>query len=111
MRRAKSEMPELECCWIVGRSRASRTYPSVSKIIEGARAARLDGFNLDAGFPIDAKFVEKIHRSGLKLNTWTVDNVSVARAESAAGVDGITTNRPGWLRQQLKQLRSGGASP
>lgn len=103
MRRAKSEMPELECCWIVGRSRTSRRYPSVSKIIEGARAARLDGFNLDAGFPIDAKFVDKIHRSGLKLNTWTVDNVSVARAEKAAGVDGITTNRPGWLREELER--------
>jgi len=30
-----------------------------------------------------------------------VDDPTVARPEVAAGVDGITTNRPGWLRQQL----------
>ena len=105
MRQAKSEMPQAECCWIVGRSRTTRAYPSVRKLIDGACAARLDGLNLEAGFPIDTEFVGKIHRSGLKLNTWTVDKVNVAQTEKAAGVDGITTNRPGWMRQALRTTR------
>jgi len=46
---------------------------------------------------------EKIHGAGLKLYTCTVDDPVVARAEAEAGVDGITTNRPGWLREQLKR--------
>jgi glycerophosphoryl diester phosphodiesterase len=31
-----------------------------------------------------------------------VDDTAVAQKLNAAGVDGITTNRPGWLREQLK---------
>jgi glycerophosphoryl diester phosphodiesterase len=30
-----------------------------------------------------------------------VDAPGKARALAAAGVDGLTTNRPGWLREQL----------
>jgi glycerophosphoryl diester phosphodiesterase len=38
----------------------------------------------------------------LKLAAWTVDDATVAGRLIDAGVDGITTNRPQWLREQLK---------
>jgi glycerophosphoryl diester phosphodiesterase len=33
---------------------------------------------------------------------WTVDDVAIAKHWIELGVQSITTNRPGWLREQLK---------
>ncbi len=71
-------------------------------MVAQAKAAGLDGLNLNYGFAIDAPFVSAVKAAGLKLYTWTVDDPAVARAEAALGVDGITTNRPAWLREQLQ---------
>ena len=50
---------------------------------------------------LTSKFVEEIKDAGLKCYVWTVDSVTVAQRLMAAGIDGITTNRPGWLRERL----------
>lgn len=97
---AKSRLPAHEVCWIVEAPGFGGT-PRIDDLIRQARAAGLDGLDLEASFPIDAAFVQKIHTAGLKLYTWTVDDPAVARAFAAAGVDGLTTNRPGWMREQL----------
>jgi glycerophosphoryl diester phosphodiesterase len=98
---AKAALPQLQVLYLAGAEKKTKKYPPVEGLIEQARAANLDGLDLESGFPIDSAFVQKVHAAGLKLYTWTVDDPEVARKESAAGVDGITTNRPGWLRQQL----------
>ncbi len=102
MRQAKAELPMLECCWLAGPNK-KKEFPPVDELISKAKAARLDGLDLESGFPIDSAFVAKVHAAGLKLYTWTVDDPAVARKQAAAGVDGITTNRPRWLREQLAQ--------
>ncbi len=61
----------------------------------------MNGLDLQGTFPIDRAFVVKVKAAGLKLCTWTVDDLPTAERLVAAGVDGITTNRPGWLREQL----------
>ncbi len=101
MRDAKAKFPNLEVDWLVQADKATHKYPPVEEMIAKAKAAKLDGLDLNSGFPIDREFVEKVHKAGLKLYTWTVDDPEVARREAAAGVDGITTNRAGWLREQL----------
>ncbi len=101
MREAKARFPRLECCWLASGNK-KKEFPPVEELIQKAKAAGLDGLDLEAGFPIDSAFVGKVHAAGLKLYTWTVDDPAVARKEVAAGVDGITTNRPEWLRQQLR---------
>lgn len=103
MREAKQQIPQIEACWLVTRDKETKTYPPVEELIRKANAARLDGLDLEWGFPIDAEFVRRVHNAGLKLYTWTVDDPAVAKREAVAGVDGITTNRPGWLRQQLAE--------
>ncbi len=102
MRQAKARFPLLECCWLASANK-KKEYPPIDELIQKAKAARLDGLDLEAGFPIDSTFVGKVHAAGLKLYTWTVDNPSIARQEVAAGVDGITTNRPQWLREQINR--------
>jgi glycerophosphoryl diester phosphodiesterase len=76
----------------------------VEELIAKAKAGNLDGLDLNYGFPIDKAFVKKVHAAGLKLYTWTVDDPAIAKKEIEAGVDGITTNRPEWMRQQVAAL-------
>jgi glycerophosphoryl diester phosphodiesterase len=99
-RAAKLRLPAHEVSWIVDFP-SDRPAPAVEDLIRQAKSAGLDGLDLNFKFRIDADFVQKIHAAGLKLYTWTVDDPVVARAQVAASVDGITTNRPGWLREQL----------
>lgn len=101
VKQAKVDMPDLEVSWLVTRDKKTKEYPPIAELISKAKAANLDGLDLEAGFPMDKAFVEKVHSAGLRLYTWTVDDPALARRLTEAGVDGITTNRPGWLREQL----------
>lgn len=104
---AKARFPEHPVYWLVGAGKDKKTglVPNIDDTIAKAKEANLDGLDLEWKWPIDKAFVKKVHKAGLKLYTWTVDDAEVARAEVAAGVDGITTNRPEWLRQQLKSKK------
>jgi glycerophosphoryl diester phosphodiesterase len=77
--------------------------PTPDTLIAKATRAGLDGLNLSSKGPLDAAFVKQTHAAGLKFYVWTVDDAAVARQLVAAGVDGITTNRPEWLREQLSR--------
>jgi glycerophosphoryl diester phosphodiesterase len=55
--------------------------------------------------------VARVKDAGLKLYTWTVDNPAVAKRLIEAGVAGVTTNKPGWLREQLKSADAPAAKP
>ena len=101
VKQAKAALPHLQVLWLAAADKKTKKYPPVEQLIQKVKAANLDGLDLESGFPIDSAFVQKVHGAGLKLYTWTVDDPEVARKEATAGVDGITTNRPGWLREQL----------
>jgi glycerophosphoryl diester phosphodiesterase len=96
---AKRALPEHEVCWLADASEPP--LPTLVAVREAARAAGLDGIDVDANWPLDRDVVQQIRRDGFKLYVWTVDDVPNARRLSLAGVDGLTTNRPGWLRRQL----------
>jgi len=99
MRAAKIRLADHTIYWVVDAD--SKGYPPVHELIKKALAASFDGLDLEKGFPIEGVLVDAVHQAGLKLYTWTVDDLETARKQAAAGVDGITTNRPGWLREQL----------
>lgn len=101
---AKAKFPEHPVYWLAGYGKDKKTgeFPNIDDLIAKAKAANLDGLDLNSNFPINKAFVKKVHKAGLKLYTWTVDDPEVARAEKKAGVDGITTNRPEFLRASLK---------
>jgi glycerophosphoryl diester phosphodiesterase len=75
--------------------------PDITPMIRDVKAAGLDGLDLHHGWPITPGFVKAIHDEGLQLVVWTVDDLAVARRLTAAGVDGITTNKPRWMREHL----------
>ena len=97
---AKKKCPRHEVFWLHGWSKEKQN-PTVEQLIQKANDAGLDGLNLNYGFPINKEFVARVHAAGLKLYTWTVNDAAVGRALRDAGVDGITTDRPAWLREEL----------
>ncbi len=74
---------------------------SIDEAIWKIKEAGLDGIGVNDTALVDASAVQKIHSNGLKLNIWTVDRVSQARRLVDLGVDGLITNRPGWLKARL----------
>ncbi|MBN2667330.1 MAG: glycerophosphodiester phosphodiesterase [Bacteroidales bacterium] len=64
------------------------------------QGAGLDGVSLSYGL-IDEQVAGKVKDLNLELYTWTVDDPAEALRLIPLGVMGITTNRPGWLREQV----------
>lgn len=77
--------------------------PTLDAVIAAAREAGFTGLDLHHGWPLTLDDVKKIRAANLQLHVWTVDDVAVAERWIALGVDSITTNRPGWLRESLKR--------
>jgi glycerophosphoryl diester phosphodiesterase len=99
----KKAAPEYRSLWLVGggRDKAKGRTPTLDEVIAEAKALSADGLDLSAAWPIDVEFVAKVKKEGLGLWVWTVDDPAHAQRLKDAGVDGITTNRPGWLRERL----------
>lgn len=76
--------------------------PTAAQLIQQAKSAGLDGLNLSFKGPLDAAFIRQVHAAGLKFYVWTVNDAAIARRLLADGADGITTDRPGWLREELR---------
>ena len=107
MKRARACIPAVEVCWVTSpKTWSFGRVPSVGGLIAVAQSAQLDGLDIDARFTIDATFVSRVKKAGLKLYVWTVNDAKTARKLAALGVDGITTNRPRWLRERLKSATS-----
>ena len=101
---AKKLLPKLRVYWLASykADKTTGALPNIDDLIAKTKAAGLDGLDLDYKFPIDAAFVAKMKAASLQLYVWTVDDAQAAKHLAQAGVDGITTNRPAWLREQLK---------
>ena len=97
---AKRALPGHEVCWLAEAGREA-PRPTLLEIAADARAAGLDGIDVDAQWSLPKDLVQQIRRNGFKLYVWTVDDAPLAQRLAAAGVDALTTNRPGWLRAQL----------
>jgi len=70
------------------------------KWIEKAKQAGLDGLNFRFK-GITPGYAKAVHEAGLKIFTWTVDDPKEAKRLIELGIDGITTNRPEWLKNQV----------
>ncbi|HZZ70773.1 MAG TPA: glycerophosphodiester phosphodiesterase family protein [Pirellulales bacterium] len=103
---AKRALPDCAVYWVVDFAFDPATNcwtPSGEAMIADALAAGLDGLDLQGSGPIDAALIAAIRAAGLALCVWTIDDPNLARRLLELGVQGITTNRPGWLRQQLNR--------
>lgn len=103
---AKQALPELKVYWIVSLKQDKETGKwnhSAAELIQRGLELKADGLDLQACSLIDPAFGGAVLKADLELLVWTVNDVNLARQMLAAGVQGITTDKPGWLREQLSQ--------
>ena len=106
IREAKARFPESDCFWLSDFKKdkiSGKWKPSPSFVIERALNAGVDGVDVFHGGPVDKGFVDSAHRKGLEVHVYTVNDREDALRMLDAGVDGITTDRPAYLRAILKK--------
>ncbi len=100
---AKKSMPDIPAYWIIGAEKDAQTQkilPHDPQNILLAQKHGLDGLDVHYGGVTEA-FMQAVKKQGQDLYAWTVDDPVEAARLRTLGVKGITTNRPGWLREQL----------
>ena len=94
--------------WLKGTEKDKKTeqwIPHDPQLVQTAKDNGLDG--LDVHFAgVTEDLVRAAKAAGQKLYVWTVDDPEEAKRLVGLGVDGITTNRPDWLRDRLKNRKA-----
>jgi glycerophosphoryl diester phosphodiesterase len=101
---ASKELIDVPTYWLKGTAKDKKTkewIPHDAELVQTAKDNGLDGLDVHyAG--VTEEFVCAVKAAGQKLYVWTVDDPDEAVRLVKLGVDGITTNRPAWLREQLR---------
>ncbi len=100
---AKKRMPDIPAYWLKGteKDKVSREYIRHDVgLVEKVQAGGLDGLDLHYG-GVSKELVDAARAAGQKLYVWTVDDAERAMRLGELGVSGLTTNRPGWLKEEL----------
>lgn len=104
LKASKEALPDIEHYFLSDYKKNAQTgkTPELGPMLERCKAAKFEGLDLQYSWPIDKSFVSQVKAAGMKLVVWTVDDPAVAKRMRDAGVDGITTNKPKFLREQLR---------
>lgn len=95
--KAKEQLPEIPSFWLL---HTFKDY-SLEEAIDIVKKHQLNG--LDVHYPlITAEFMQKMNNAGLEVYAYTVNDATVARKLKEMQIKGITTDRPHWLREQIK---------
>jgi glycerophosphoryl diester phosphodiesterase len=98
----KKARPALQGYWVVNLAPKNQKPRNAEELIAKAREIKADGLDLSATPAIlDKAFGAKVKAAGLNLYVWTVNDPQLAKQMIDAGVESLTTDRPGWLREQI----------
>lgn len=102
----RQQIPEMKAFWLVGfrQNKQTQQYePAADVIFEKAKAIQTQGIDIQAHRElVTSEFVSRLRKQNLEFHIWTVNNPDDARHFQMLGVDSITTDRPAFLREQLK---------
>ena len=102
MKLLKDTFPEIGVYWIV-EWKNYKSKESLKETIRICKSAKLDGLDLQARKYLNKEVIHSVKNSGLSIYTWTVDDLERAKQLHFDCIDGITTNRAGWLKNKLKE--------
>ncbi len=96
IKKAKELYPNNKCYWLTSSEK------ELASKIEECAAIGLDGVDVHYRL-VNKEMMEKANALGLDVWVWTVNDADEARRVANLGVKSITTDRPGWLREQLEK--------
>ncbi|HKB06047.1 MAG TPA: glycerophosphodiester phosphodiesterase family protein, partial [Gemmataceae bacterium] len=80
-----------------------KNVPTPDEVIAMAQQINADGLDLSADPELTPQYVKAATAAKLPVYVWTVNDPALAKQMIDAGVVGITTDRPGWLREKLRR--------
>ena len=99
---ARKAFPDLPVYFLLAFTADPESWqPALGAAIQHALRAGLNGINVNDVPFLDAA-VPQIHAADLSVCVWTIDDRIAAKRLVAGGVDGLITNRPGWLKSQIE---------
>lgn len=102
---SKRQLPMVKAHWLVDYhfDAAAGWSPSASAIAQVVKQCKADGIGSQAlRDVVTPTFVAQLRESGVgEFHLWTVDDPDDARYYCQLGAWGVTTNRPGLIRQSL----------
>ncbi len=102
--KTKRLRPRTPVYWLEGFSQddAGNWSPTMEEVVEKTVEANLDGVNLRfVGPATNREDVALIREAGLGYYVWTVNDLDDAQKAIELGIDGLTTDRPAWIKKQL----------
>ncbi len=92
----KKRFPDHKCYWL------SESKSAVKKRMNEVSTTGLDGVDLSSKI-VDQEIMDLARTAKLEVLSWTIDDPTEANRLIGLGVDGITTNRPKWLREEMSK--------
>ncbi len=107
MTKAQNLMPEYDICFIYDFEKDFTTghwNPRAEDIVSVAQRAGVDGLDLFACGAVNENLIKLARNEELKIYVWTVNDPIEAKRFYDLGIDGITSDRPQWLKNELPML-------
>ncbi|MEM7577592.1 MAG: glycerophosphodiester phosphodiesterase family protein, partial [Planctomycetota bacterium] len=105
VKRVKHQRPDFTVNWLTSFKRTANAgpwQPNIDEVLNTLNAIGADGLGCKAVMQhVDHTFVAALRERGYGFHLWTVNDPDIARRAIELGVDSLTTDRPGYLREQL----------
>ncbi|MDO9466215.1 MAG: glycerophosphodiester phosphodiesterase [Thiobacillus sp.] len=100
---AKRLLPQLKALWLTDFKADPETgvRPTATAILQTLEKTGADGVGCRAHPVVDQVFMQTLRTAQKEVHLWTVDDVPTAKRYLQLGADSLTSNRAGWLKQQL----------
>jgi glycerophosphoryl diester phosphodiesterase len=103
----KTKLPSYDILWLYEFFPFSISYQKrkiLSTVKDKTKKHDLTGVNVENIPKFDKEFIEHCRKNNLKTFCWVVNDAARAKYLLDSGIDGITTDRPGWLKDQLDNI-------
>ncbi len=110
----KRRLPQLKALWLTDFSvdaGTGRVSPSAEEVLATLEKTGADGVGCHAHAVVDRQFMHVLRSAHKEVHIWTVDDVPLAQRYLQLGADSLTSNRAGWLKQQLLGATAKRAEP
>jgi glycerophosphoryl diester phosphodiesterase len=88
--------PELETYWL-----CKRSSDNLEELLAKTLEIQADGVDAQASDALNEELIGKFRQAGLQIYAWTVDDLLVAKRLTTLGIDGITTNKPKEIMEEI----------
>lgn len=100
----KDRQENIKTAWIYAKKPIYRNnIPKISKLLAAFKENCIDALDFDCRLGIDKKYMDLLHKYGIKAYSWTVNDPARAAYFKEIGVSGIATDSPAFMRNALSK--------